>query len=261
MEKLQVAILCHPETISWIRSTSKEQGLTMGKFVGLLLDQARTEQSETGPMAPVGPSPSKSTPATPQEASEVVQERKTPQPVQETSAAPQDDEWTKSDPEALKALLDGMDEHLLSLEPSYEQRLQEALRRLRNPGDFLDSEAESAVEACGRLAESGLLAINEARQARHRIIASWGENLAHLILNIHENESELEDCGPRKTRALNRKISSMKETLSDFRTKIRADQRSDSNIPNTVEDAEKLLARRADKRPPFVVLQGSKKTG
>ena len=254
MEKLQVAILCNPETIAWVRRTSKEQGLTLGKFVGQLLDQARAEQG-----GPSGSPPSKPAPSTPPKAPTVSERSSAPE--QRPPAPSQSAEWTKSDPEALKVLLDGMDEHLLTLEPSYEHRLQEALRRLRNPGDFLDSEAESAVEACGRLAESGLVAINEARQSRHRIIASWGENLAHLILNIHEHEQELEECGPRKARALNRKISNLKESLFDFRAKIRANRRRDSNIPNTVEDAEKLLARRADKRPAFVVLQGSKRTG
>lgn len=223
----------------------------MGKFVGQLLDQARAEQG-----GPSGPPPSKPAPSTPPKDSE-----KPSAPAQRPPAPSQSEEWTKSDPEALKALLDGMDEHLLSLEPSYEQRLQEALRRLCNPGDYLDSEAESAVEACGRLAESGLVAINEARQSRHRIIASWGENLARMILCIHENEKELECCGPRKARAINRKILNHKTMLEEFRKKIRANQRRDSNIPNTVEDAKKLLARRADKRPAFVVLQGSKRAG
>ena len=135
--------------------------------------------------------------------------------------------------------------------------LREALVQLLNPGDFLDEEAEEAVCRLqvedSPLSRDALDALEEAREERYRILAAWGDTAALYLLKIHECALDQErKVTARTKRYMIRKAAELDKTLAEFRERIRAQERG-SNIPGTLEEAQRMVERRSGRNPLVVV--------
>ena len=238
-----ISVLMSEETNRWLKEKSHLLGVTYGSFLGILLEHVR---------------------GNPEDLAKILAGKY----AEDLRGGKRDllrPATAKSDPEALAALL--------ALPEKYEYRkeirredflrspeLAEAVRRLENPGDFLDHDAEEAVaallEAFPEIAPTSV-ELADARTERHRISASWGDIAAWDLIQQYRHEHLAETLiTARDVRHHRREAEKLAVKHKLFVARVRAWERG-SNIPQTLEQAQRMTERR-DGRAPLVVLDGRK---
>ena len=237
-----VGILVTRNTEDWLVDSAKRFGVPLGAFVGLLVESAR-DNNQVLELATFGKYADEGRTGN----------RKLLVPGTES----------KSD-ESLSLLLQMADEYERGLDRPVAdlstQALVDVIIRLKNPGNFLDSDVDKAMSDLTdgyTLTESARNQIEDARECRYEILASWGDIAAKLILTIDQIKSQATNMKkPRSKRSLLRKAQEYERELTDFKAKIRASHRG-SNIPKTVEEANRMIERReGQQNRPLLVIEG-----